>query len=157
MKAMLNRMGAECTVVDDGQQAITAMKNSPDAFDCILMDCNMPMIDGCSATRAIRALEAARAGAEGPGGSTFRKRIPIIGVTGNRRRGDKRKCLVAGMDDYISKPAGIRTHMQKLIKWTHLVQVRDAPAPRGTRRSCGSRTRGAVRGAGVLCGYVLAV
>ena len=87
---MLESRGHEVTVVNNGSEAVDRFKTG--AFDLILMDVQMPGMDGLEATRTIRGLEAGDA------------RIPIIAMTAHAMRGDREKCLEAGMDEYLSKP-----------------------------------------------------
>lgn len=110
VKAVLELSGATCTLVDNGFKAVAALAEAPDHFDVVLMDCNMPAMDGWTAARTIRQLEASSGGK--------RRHIPIIGFTGNTMRGDQRKCLQAGMDDYLSKPASAKAQLATLVKWT---------------------------------------
>jgi signal transduction histidine kinase/DNA-binding response OmpR family regulator len=88
--AMLAALGYEVTLAVDGQQAID--KLAVHEFDAVLMDCQMPVMDGFEATRAIRNLADRRAA------------LPIIALTANAVDGDRERCLAAGMDDYLSKP-----------------------------------------------------
>jgi CheY-like chemotaxis protein/anti-sigma regulatory factor (Ser/Thr protein kinase) len=88
---MLKRLNYEVHVADNGQAAIQAWKDRE--FDLILMDMQMPHLDGLEATRHIRRAE--RVG---------RKRVPIMAVTANARAEDRAACLAAGMDDYLAKP-----------------------------------------------------
>jgi len=87
---MLDRLGHRYRVVADGQAAIEAVKES--AYDLVLMDCQMPRVDGFEATMEIRTLA-------GPAGH-----LPIIAVTANAMIGDRERCLAAGMTGYITKP-----------------------------------------------------
>jgi PAS domain S-box-containing protein len=87
----LRKLGCDVEVVDDGQQAIDATATM--RFDLVLMDCQMPVVDGYAATAAIRAREACE-------GSYTR----IIALTANAMKGEKERCLAAGMDGYLSKP-----------------------------------------------------
>jgi len=89
VRSLLERMGHECTVVENGQLAVDAVQEQ--TFDVILMDCMMPVLDGFGATRGIRALES---GAD----------IPILALTANAMKGDRERCLEAGMTEYMSKP-----------------------------------------------------
>lgn len=97
---MLTAAGYSVDVVADGEAAVAAAQSAP--YDLILMDCQMPKMDGFDATREIRRLEQAgrihsmRAGAAG--------RIPIVALTANAMKGDRERCLEAGMDGYASKP-----------------------------------------------------
>lgn len=89
--AMLTKLGCKVTPARDGEQAVEATKTQH--FDLVLMDCNMPVMDGFEATKAIRALEQ--------GGQA---RHLIVAQTGDVSEGDREACLAAGMDDYIAKP-----------------------------------------------------
>ncbi len=86
----LGRWGHTMTVADDGQAALDSW--SAGTFDLILMDVHMPIMDGFTATRAIRAAE--------PEGT----RIPIIALTANTMKGDAEACAEAGMDAHVAKP-----------------------------------------------------
>jgi CheY-like chemotaxis protein/HPt (histidine-containing phosphotransfer) domain-containing protein len=88
---LLKRWGHETTVVGNGRQAIEAVES--EEFDVVLMDIQMPEISGLEATAAIRKKEA------GTG-----RHIPIIAMTAHAMKGDRERCLDAGMDDYVSKP-----------------------------------------------------
>jgi signal transduction histidine kinase/CheY-like chemotaxis protein len=88
---MLKRLNYEVHVADNGRAAIEAWKERD--FDLILMDMQMPHVDGLEATRYIRQAER-----------TGRKRVPIVAVTANARAEDRAACLAAGMDDYLAKP-----------------------------------------------------
>jgi PAS domain S-box-containing protein len=94
---LLGKQGHEVVVAEDGKQAVAAVEEQP--FDLILMDVQMPEMNGLEATAAIRAWESSQGG-YGPGGC----RIPIIAMTAFAMTGDKEKCLEAGMDRYVSKP-----------------------------------------------------
>lgn len=91
-KAMLGRMGCQVTVAENGRIALEILAEN--TFDAILMDCQMPEMDGFEATRQIRA------GSAGPDA----QRLPIIAMTANAMAGDREACLEAGMNDYLSKP-----------------------------------------------------
>jgi CheY-like chemotaxis protein len=91
MRSVLEKRGHRVTVVGNGAAALTAWQK--DRFDCILMDIQMPEMDGYEATHRIRAAES-ESGAH----------IPIIALTAYAMKGDREKCLQAGMDSYISKP-----------------------------------------------------
>jgi CheY-like chemotaxis protein/HPt (histidine-containing phosphotransfer) domain-containing protein len=88
---LLQKQGHEVTVVDDGRKAIAALRERP--FDAVLMDVQMPGMDGLAATAAIREEERASG-----------RHIPIIAMTAHAMTGDRQRCLDAGMDGYISKP-----------------------------------------------------
>jgi signal transduction histidine kinase/CheY-like chemotaxis protein len=86
---MLRRLGCEVTLAQNGQQALEAAGKQP--FDLIFMDCDMPVLDGYDATRAIRAEQATR-------------HVPIIALTASAFDGERTRCLEAGMDDFLAKP-----------------------------------------------------
>jgi len=94
---LLRRAGFECEVVANGKQAVEAVKSGQYAL--VLMDCQMPEMDGFQATQAIRNYERERDLITGQN-----ERIPIIALTANAIQGDRERCLAAGMDDYTSKP-----------------------------------------------------
>ena len=91
--ALLKREGHRTTIVANGQLAVDAVQSRH--FDLVLMDVQMPVLDGTGATRAIRALE-------GPV-----SKIPIVAITANALRGDMETYLAAGMNGYVSKPIRI--------------------------------------------------
>jgi CheY-like chemotaxis protein len=106
---MLKAFGIEAAVVSDGAQAVEAVQAK--TFDLVLMDCQMPELDGYDATRAIRAWEAPRIAA---GVAT---RLPIVAMTANAMPGDREQCLAAGMDDYLSKPIKRDVLLTTLAQW----------------------------------------
>jgi len=103
--AMLTNLGLTVVNARDGAQAIELY--GANAFDLLLMDCEMPGMDGYEASRRIRALEA----------QTNRPRTPIIAVTAHALTGDREECLRAGMDDYLSKPVSERRMVDVLTRW----------------------------------------
>ena len=103
-KAVLKRFGYDSHVVANGEEALQAY--SRNAYDLILMDCRMPLMDGYEATTAIRELE-----------SDSGKRTPIVGVTAFALDGDREKCLAAGMDDYVTKPLSLEIFREVLSHW----------------------------------------
>jgi signal transduction histidine kinase/ActR/RegA family two-component response regulator len=86
---LLEKMGHQVDVAVDGGRAVAAVAGK--MYDLVLMDCQMPVMDGYAATRAIRQLN-------------LRYRLPIVAMTANAMPEDRRRCLEAGMDDYVSKP-----------------------------------------------------
>ncbi|AEM53052.1 ATP-binding protein [Stenotrophomonas maltophilia] len=121
----VNRMVAEqllrvfqCEVRNaaDGEQALAALREGD--VDIVLMDCQMPVLDGYAATRRWRAEEA----------ETGRARLPIIAMTANAMAGDRERCLQAGMDDYLSKPIARATLHALLQRWVQ--RSRDVAASR---------------------------
>jgi CheY-like chemotaxis protein/HPt (histidine-containing phosphotransfer) domain-containing protein len=96
---MLESLGCEVRVVEHGREAVEAITDSPldalrEPYDLVLMDCQMPVLDGYGATREIRAWEREQ-------GTTP---LPIVALTANALEGDRERCLEAGMDDYLAKP-----------------------------------------------------
>ncbi len=108
-KGILQELGFSCDVAANGLEAIELLKKaSPQVpYHLVLMDCQMPHMDGYQATGAIRDGEA------GAGLST----IPIIAMTANAMSGDRKKCLDAGMNDYLSKPIDADLLEEKLQHW----------------------------------------
>jgi PAS domain S-box-containing protein len=101
-RAVLQNAGHRVVVVDTGRAAVAAVAR--EMFDIILMDVQMPELDGLQATRAIRAAESPDGfAAEGA------RRIPIIGLTAQAMAGDRERCIAAGMDGYVTKP--FQAHM----------------------------------------------
>ena len=99
---MLEKLHWRADVVSNGCEAVEAWKRG--VYDLILMDCQMPEMDGFEATSVIRELEAQKdRQGEGPE-HTHSDRIPIIAMTANAMKGDRDQCLAAGMSDYVSKP-----------------------------------------------------
>jgi CheY-like chemotaxis protein len=100
---MLERHGHHVDIAADGQAAVEAAAGTD--YDAILMDCQMPVLDGFEATRAIRRNEEAG------------RRTPIIALTAGAMTGDAEACLAAGMDDYITKPVNTDDLNATLRKW----------------------------------------
>lgn len=103
--ALLQAMGAEITCVGSGSEAIDAVAKQ--RFDLVMMDIQLPGMDGVEATKRIRELDAG-------------KTLPIIALTANALPGDKENYLAAGMDDYISKPINPTELYQLLTRWIKL-------------------------------------
>ena len=98
-REMLRIAGIECVAVNDGLEALDAIRSGDGGWRLVLMDCQMPRMDGFEAVREIRGLEAA--GSAGPG---CPDRLPIVALTAHAIKGDEERCLAAGMDAYVSKP-----------------------------------------------------
>ncbi|OEZ93511.1 signal transduction histidine-protein kinase BarA [Janthinobacterium sp. HH106] len=103
--AMLEDTGYEATPADNGRRALALWERYP--FDVILMDCQMPEMDGFEATRRLRRMEAQQG----------RSRTPIIALTANAILGDRELCLEAGMDDYLAKPYTRAALLAMLARW----------------------------------------
>ena len=97
--ALLRKIGIVAEPVYDGMQALERLREAE--FDLVLMDCQMPVLDGYDATRAIRELEGDA------------RHTPIVALTANALTGDREKCLAAGMDDFLTKP--VRPHELKEV------------------------------------------
>jgi signal transduction histidine kinase len=102
---MLKRLGCRADVVGNGREAVEAMGRLP--YDLIFLDCHMPEMDGFEACRAIREAEL-------PG-----RHIPIIAMTASALKGDREKCLEAGMDDYVPKPVRMADLATAVSHWLH--------------------------------------
>jgi PAS domain S-box-containing protein len=100
---MLTKLGCRADVVANGQEAVDALRTVP--YDLVFMDCNMPEVDGFTATEMIRQME---------GGD---KHTIIIAMTANALKGDRDKCLAAGMDDYVSKPVSQKALADIVNEW----------------------------------------
>ena len=103
---LLAALGFNCDTAANGDLALKRMQ--ADAFDLVLMDCQMPVLDGYAATRRWRELEAERADGT---------RLPIVAMTANAMAGDRQRCLDAGMDDYLAKPVSREQLEGCLHRW----------------------------------------
>jgi CheY-like chemotaxis protein/HPt (histidine-containing phosphotransfer) domain-containing protein len=109
-RRLLGTFGIEPQIASDGAQAVMRVQAEP--FDLVLMDCQMPGMDGYEATQAIRAWER----------ETGRARLPIIAMTANALPGDRDRCLAVGMDDYVSKPIKRAVLSEALSRWLAMQQ-----------------------------------
>ena len=125
---LLEKLNCRIDVAANGLEAIEALKCLP--YDLVLMDCQMPEMDGFAATRAIRDYEKqVISGAVSPSlNSSFTRarskggRMPIVALTANVMHGDKEHCLEAGMDDYIAKPVRSELLYEVIERWIGLNQ-----------------------------------
>ena len=124
-RAMLESAGCLVTTVSNGRAAVESLRGQH--FELVLMDCQMPELDGFEATREIRARESAD-----------EARVPIVALTANAMQGDREGCLAAGMDDYVSKPFRRSDLMRVLQRWIDLasrpttpLEVAAEPTPYG--------------------------
>ena len=95
MRILDKKLGYHADVVANGKEAVESLERLD--YDLVLMDCHMPVMDGYEATGIIRNLNS----------NVCNHNIPIIAMTANAIKGDRKKCLDAGMDDYISKPINV--------------------------------------------------
>ncbi len=114
-KAMLNRLNLKWQIANNGQEAVACVREFD--FDLVLMDCQMPVMDGFEATAAIRALH----GGQGV-------QLPIIAMTANTMASDRQKCLDAGMDDFLAKPYTFADLQAHLARWLPLSTAAHSPA-----------------------------
>ena len=103
--AILHDAGYRADAVANGAEALAALRAG--GYDLVLMDCQMPELDGYEATRRIRA---------SPTGTSWSK-IPIVAMTANAMKDDRQKCLDAGMDDYVTKPVQARELVEVIERW----------------------------------------
>jgi signal transduction histidine kinase/CheY-like chemotaxis protein len=101
----LSKLGLKCETAGDGSEALTRFQQQ--RFDLILMDCQMPVMDGYEATRQIRELENA----------VGRAPTAIVAMTANAMAGDREKCISAGMDDYLAKPVSLEQLRDCVSAW----------------------------------------
>ncbi len=101
---ILQKINCNIKIVKNGTEALRAVEEND--FDIILMDCQMPVMDGFEATARIRARK------------DIKSSIPIIALTANAIEGDKERCLAVGMDDYISKPIDQKEVLEKVLFWS---------------------------------------
>jgi len=102
--AMLNKLGHQVDMAANGVEAVAAVES--EEYDLLLMDCQMPEMDGYEATREIRRRQGQR------------RHTPIIAMTANAMKGDREKCFEAGMDDFVSKPVSRVAIVDVLARWT---------------------------------------
>lgn len=133
MTAILTKANFEVDVAWNGVEGLKAVRSKP--YDLILMDIQMPEMDGLEATRRIRAMEGNIA------------RIPIVAVTAIAMRGTRERCMEAGMHDFVPKPVSVRDLIEKAVYWSTPQECRLAsadheakdgghdPAPTAARRA----------------------
>ena len=109
-KAMLAKLGLSCELANHGVEAVDWVRRVD--FDLVLMDCQMPVMDGFEATAAVRALPDARG-----------KKLPIVALTANAMQGDERACRDAGMNGFLAKPYSLSTLQATLAEWLSRVDL----------------------------------
>jgi CheY-like chemotaxis protein len=131
---LLTKAGYQVEVAGNGREALEKYTKAPETFDLIFMDVQMPEMDGMKATKVIRdwedqlkaqssRLKAKEAmPSDGLSGFGFQpsapsERVPIVAMTAHAMKGDREKCLEAGMDDYIPKPVKRELILEMLEKW----------------------------------------
>ncbi len=115
--SILRKFGLYADAVANGQEVISALETIP--YDLVLMDIQMPVMDGYEATRLIRSTES----------KVLYRHIPLIAITAHAMRRDQERCIANGMDDYISKPVGPRAVGEILMKWLPSKPHIALPAP----------------------------
>ncbi len=115
-RAQLEKLGYVCHIVSDGAAAVAALQQHK--YDLVLMDCQMPGMDGYEATRRIR--------------ESGRLDVPIVAITANAMNGDRERCIRAGMNDYLPKPLQLSRLAEVLAKWVSgPASTSEAPTPKG--------------------------
>ncbi|MFO7602029.1 MAG: response regulator, partial [Candidatus Desulfacyla sp.] len=152
---ILKQLGFHADVAGNGMEAMEALKGT--SYDLVLMDIQMPVMDGLEATRRIRALEseAQSSKPKGKGGSVRLSasgfqlsaqsgQIPIVAMTAHALAGDRERCLAAGMNDHIAKPVDSKTLAEMLSKWLNREDGRQRTEDGGQKTDVGSRRSGVV-------------
>jgi len=111
-QSMLQKIGYRVDTVASGSEAVNALEMLP--YDLVFMDVQMPGMDGFEATRIIRD----------PDSAVRKHDIPVIAMTAHAMKGDRERCLEAGMDDYLAKPVSLKALLQLMEKWTLAIQQR---------------------------------
>ncbi len=131
-RMVLEKLGIEVTVVNNGREAVTAWRAG--GHDLILMDCQMPELDGYEATREIRRAEQGAGSRPRPAAP----KIPIVALTAHAMKGDDEKCRAAGMTDYLTKPLD-RNKLQACLE-RHLGKLGDGTLDPEVDMNAGDRT-----------------
>ncbi|MFK7740409.1 MAG: response regulator [Planctomycetota bacterium] len=123
---ILQRTGFDVTLADNGLEAVRRCES--DEFDLILMDCQMPVMDGLEATRCIRAMELERTAS-----SALPRQVPIIALTANAQAGFDEECIAAGMDHFLSKPCRAASLLEAItlfLEWPERKPTASEPITR---------------------------
>ena len=129
---LLKMMGLRAEAVNNGQEAIEILELIP--YDLVLMDVQMPVMDGLSATRAIRA----------PGSGVLNPHLPIVALTAHAMKDEASRCMDAGMNDYLSKPINPQALEEVLKKWLPVQPVADVNK-RGEAKEQQDSSKGDIR------------
>ena len=105
IKGMLKKFGIEANLANDGEEAVNTLEHIP--YDLVLMDCQMPVLDGLSATQTIRD----------PDSAVMDHLIPVVAITANAMKDDRDRCIAAGMNDYLTKPVDLDQLDTALQRW----------------------------------------
>lgn len=116
---LIDSIDLNCDIAHNGAEAIQILSDTDNKYSLILMDCQMPVMDGYKASQSIRS------GAAGQ----INKDIPIIALTANAMKGDREKCLAAGMNDYLTKPIDIDEFDIKVLRWLNAKPSEPQPVP----------------------------
>jgi len=114
---MLTDLGLDVDLTSNGREAIELLRTTAQPYALILMDCQMPEMDGFAASRAIRNAEAGE----------LHRDVTIVALTANAMTGDRERCLAAGMNDYLAKPLDDKTLLDKLQQWLPRADVAMQP------------------------------
>jgi two-component system, sensor histidine kinase and response regulator len=128
---ILEKLGYQSDVVENGQEALAALAKG--SYALVLMDCQMPVVDGFEATKLLRQREATDQESAAPD-SYETRHIPIVALTANAMRGDRERCLAAGMDDYLTKPIRKDDLKGVLERWISLSVHPQVTYPRDAER-----------------------
>ena len=154
---MLKKFGYHADAVGNGREAVNALERVQ--YDLILMDVQMPVMDGLEATRRIREREVSDCGRRKAEDKMIKERtpqntirnpkseipIPIVAMTANAMKGDRERCIAAGMDDYISKPVDPQELLHKVELWIEYgkknngkreEKMKEQEVPAQTKKEC---------------------
>lgn len=132
VRQQLERLGHTCTIAPDGAAALELLGPADHGFDIVLMDWQLPDLDGLEVTRRLRTIE------EGRGGH-----VPVVAATASAMPEDRAACRAAGMDDFLPKPIGLDDLKTMIDRWA---TVTDAPAPATVRADAGEVDRSKIDG-----------
>ncbi len=113
IERQLIRIGHDCEIVELATVALDLLADDDHGFDVVLMDRQLPELDGLAATRRLRAIER-------PSG----RRVPLVAVTASVMPGDRAACMAAGMDDFLAKPVSVAELAAAIARWSGTVVER---------------------------------